>query len=84
MAKVMSTSEVQAAAAAAGLDWNKLLQFVQQQGIPFILALVAALRQQPVMMGSAGSAGGDQLAHLKAHFEAIGELADCGAQCCGG
>lgn len=83
MAKVMSTSEVQAAAAAAGLDWSKLIQLMQQQGIPFILALIAAFRQQPVMMGAGGGTDADQLAHLKVHFEAIGELADCGAACCG-
>lgn len=79
------TAAVQSAAQAAGIDWGKLQQFIQNmnwlQLIQFVREIIALFSAKPAPTIQAGSAN---LESVKAHFDAIAEMCECGKRCCGG
>lgn len=89
--KVVSASpDLMASAKAAGLDWQTILNWATSlnwiQLLTLIRQLIDVLKGNPQPMFSAAAGGGssqEQLEHAKAHFEAITELSECGAKCCG-
>jgi hypothetical protein len=77
-------ADVQAKAAAAGLDWGKLVDYIQNLNWVELMMLIRQIidifRKKPpgpVVMGATDLSG-----CCKAHFEAITALAQCGADCC--
>jgi len=76
-------AELKAAAAAAGIDWATLIQFLTTQGLPFIMALIQIFAKKPPVTKAVASCTPEELAaDLKAHFDCIAAVAKCGADCC--
>lgn len=87
MAKTNATA-TKAAAEAAGIDWTKLSDFIKSmnwlQVIQFIQQIIGIFSSKPPTMKAGQGAGGDDLECIRAHFDAISDMAECGRKCCGG
>lgn len=87
MAKAQATA-LKSAAEAAGIDWSKLSDFIKGmnwlQVLQFVQQIISIFSSKPPKMLAGQGASGDDLECIKAHFDAISDLSECGRKCCGG
>ncbi len=82
-------ADAKAVATKAGIEnvedlFQKLLTLNWTDFFAFVGGLIAAFRSKPKPMMAKGASAHDCAAACKAHFDAITELSECGAQCCDG
>ena len=78
--------DFKASATAAGIPWQQLIDWIKGmnwlQLIQFIQQIISIFRNKPVVAKATKGCGPDDVDCIKAHFDCIEAMAECGKHCC--